>query len=241
MNNELLLEWCILNNPGVKQDIFPDNTDTDDKFTTWDDFYKYGLKDYVGDSSIARSEITDYDYETNLKKTVEKQYNTDDGMKANDLKFGSDWINPRLAKTFFELYYDETDTNHEHAKKFLKYAWLQGKLDSSKKDTNSDKSKEVKKSNELGKNSKTEIYNITTYIKELDLNTLKANTGNSNFDQKYLDDFKAKYIDPVKGTQKFTAVQKDNNGKTIPLRDKDGKPIKSKKLVEQFLYIINLC
>lgn len=42
MNNELLLEWCILNNPGVKQDVFPNDASLSDKFTTDEDDANYG-------------------------------------------------------------------------------------------------------------------------------------------------------------------------------------------------------
>lgn len=51
MNNKLLLEWCILNNPGVKQDVFPNDANLDTNFTTDSDYYRYGTKDYVGKKS----------------------------------------------------------------------------------------------------------------------------------------------------------------------------------------------
>ena len=38
----ILLEWCILNNPGVKQDIFQDKADEGDQFSTQADIDNYG-------------------------------------------------------------------------------------------------------------------------------------------------------------------------------------------------------
>ena len=40
----ILLEWCILNNPGVKQDIFQDKADEGDQFSTQSDIDNYGSK-----------------------------------------------------------------------------------------------------------------------------------------------------------------------------------------------------
>ena len=53
MNNELLLEWCILNNPGVKQDVFPNDSSLSDKFTTDEDDATYGSLTSIGNQSIA--------------------------------------------------------------------------------------------------------------------------------------------------------------------------------------------
>lgn len=229
MNNELLLEWCILNNPGVKQDVFPNDANLDTNFTTDSDYYRYGTKDYVGKKSQKRTSLIDLMYDTKLGPEVKAQYDSDDGMKANDLGKGSDWINPKISNAFFDLFYNKHD--EEHAKKLLKYAWLQGKIDNSGTTSKKgDKNKDVIKqdSSEDDNNStdkkKTVNYNIAKYINDLDLSTLIQNTGNKEelkniYTQEYLDNFKKTYLND-EGRQKFTKVQPEFKYKK--LKDKKG-------------------
>lgn len=219
MNNELLLEWCILNNPGVKQDVFPNDSSLSDKFTTAEDDATYGSLTSIGNQSIHRSSVIDKFYKTNLKPSTIQQFpqqkkrgrpragetkvevdKTASNMKKNDLGKGSDWVNPRFTNLFFKILFKDND--EVTAKKLLKYAWLQGKLDNANMNTDIDR--KISKS-----------YNISKYIKDLDVNTLNKNTG-KHYDQEYqkvIDAFKNKYIDAETGTQKFTLNQTDETGK----------------------------
>ena len=145
MNNKLLLEWCILNNPGVKQDVFPNDSSLSDKFTTAEDDATYGSLTSIGNQSIHRSGVIDKLYKTNLKPSTTKQFppqkkrgrpradepkievdKTASNMKKNDLGKGSDWVNPKFTNLFFKILFKDND--EVTAKKLLKYAWLQGKF-----------------------------------------------------------------------------------------------------------------
>ena len=59
MNNKLLLEWCILNNPGVKQDVFPNDTNLSDKYTTEEalEIMKFRYQLYINNPSYQRIKL----------------------------------------------------------------------------------------------------------------------------------------------------------------------------------------
>ena len=100
-------------------------------------------------------------------------------MKQNDLLKGSDWVNPRIANEYIKLRIDRPVS----AKKLLKYAWLQGKLDNSgvsypnnKQDNNKLSLAEYIKNLTLDKLQK---YTHTTYSQE-ELNKIKSYIGKND-------------------------------------------------------------
>lgn len=231
MNNELLLEWCILNNPGVKQDIFPYDK-REGNYTSKKEDNRYLMKS-IGRRSEDNAGDFDTKFSANTKAGITAQFKDTSGMKANDLADGSDWINPRLAKKFFNL-------DEKHAKKLLRFAWLQGKLDSSKLSTNYDKSKKVINTKEAKKNNipipKDANYNITKYIQQVTLNDLQFNLigiiddskfNNVNFERELaekLESIRKEYI-------KSDRQQFSNNGKQV---DQYGYAISNKVLLDVF-------
>lgn len=61
----ILLEWCILNNPGVKQDIFQDKADEGDQFSTQPDIDNYGSKTAISANELNSAKAIDDKYGTN--------------------------------------------------------------------------------------------------------------------------------------------------------------------------------
>lgn len=231
MNNKLLLEWCILNNPGVKQDIFPYDK-REGNYTSKKEDDRYSM-DSIARRSKENAEKFDKKFIANTKAGIAAQFNDNSGMKANDLSDGSDWINPRLAKSFFNL-------DEKHAKKLLRFAWLQGKLDSSKLSTNYDKSKKVVNTKDAKKNNisipKDANYNITKYIQQVTLTELQYNLigiiddskfNNDNFERELaekLESIRKEYI--TSDRQQFS-----NNSKQV---DQNGNKISNKVLLDVF-------
>lgn len=190
----ILLEWCILNNPGVKQDIFQDKADEGDQFSTQSDIDNYGSKTAISANELNSAKAIDDKYGTNTYAIKKAQANSTKGMKQNDLLKGSDWVNPRIANEYIKLRIDRPVS----AKKLLKYAWLQGKLDNSgvsypnnKQDNNKLSLAEYIKNLTLDKLQK---YTHTTYSQE-ELNKIKSYIGKND-----------KNVD----VEKFTSVKNRN-------------------------------
>lgn len=220
MNNELLLEWCILNNPGVKQDVFPNDTSISDKYTTEEDDANYGDIKAISKKELNAAKDLDKKYGTNIYSAKYKQYNPEKGessMKQNDLKFGSDWTNPKFAALYFNLL---NDKKYIQAEKLLKYAWLQGRLDNSNFNTLDD--------SELSIPKQKYYYTITKYINSLNLETLKRATKNKSYTEEDLAEIKS-YI--VGDRQSYTVNKKDKTGKNIT--DKNNKNINNRTLLSK--------
>ena len=228
MNNELLLEWCILNNPGVKQDVFPNDTNLSDKYTTEEDDKNYSY-DGVKNRELQNASDLDKNLGTTTHAVKSKQYvstnsksknkdNDTKGMKQNDLKFGSDWINPKIAKIFFEMYEDGDEI---HAKKLLKYAWLQGRLDNSNFSMLKDQSNPIDVNGNLN--------NITRYIQTLrsaaDLNRVTNTNVYTDEDLAYIHSF------IVDGSQRFNLNALDDKGHYI--KDANNNTINNRTLLSK--------